>query len=94
MAKRILAPTTGSICDSSSAVAAQGYVWVGLTAENSAASATFYDDDSAVAGQDFWCLQTTASTSTPMYGPFVASCGVYVDLSGTNACAIVAFDTG
>lgn len=91
MAKRFLAPTTASICTSSSAVAALGYVWVGLTAEDSAASATFYDDDSAVAGQDFWCLQTTASTSTPMVGPFDVTCGVYVNLSGTNSCAIVAF---
>lgn len=94
MARRFLAPTTASICTSSSAVVAQGYVWVGLTAEGTTASATFYDDDSAVDGQDFWCLMTAASTSTEMVGPFKTSCGVYVNLSGTDACAIVAFNTG
>uniref|UniRef100_A0A6M3KXQ9 Uncharacterized protein n=1 Tax=viral metagenome TaxID=1070528 RepID=A0A6M3KXQ9_9ZZZZ len=98
MAKVFLTPSVACILTSSgSVVGSEGaYVWLGLTgASDTAACVAFYRDQTATAGRELWCLSVASQgpRSTPMVGPFKAGAsGIYAQLTGTRASAIVALD--
>ena len=96
MAVRFLAPTSACSVTSSACIgdAIDKYVWIGLVAPvDGAACAAFYRSGSATATQHLWTLAASQGTSTEMVGPFnVGGSGVYVDLAGTRASALVAMD--
>lgn len=71
-----------------------GFVWFGLVSASVSACATFFGSGSATAGRKLWHLAVgPCNVSSDMAGPFVATSGVYVRLSGTGASALVAKDT-
>ena len=94
MAMRFLTPNATCSLTGASAADCSGYVWFGLVApDDSAASAAFYAG-SSTSDPHLWSMAASPCTSVQA-GPFaVASQEIYVQLAGTNACALVATASG
>jgi len=82
------------LCTSASVVGSCGhYIWLGLVAPASlAACVSFYHAFEKTASANLWALAASKGCSTGMVGPFNCTNGVYCDITGLGASALVALD--
>ena len=95
MALRWLTPSSACVLTSSGSVdgSESKYVWLGLAAASVAACAAFYRSGSATADMQLWTLTVGACRCVSAPTALDAgACGVYVELGGTGASAIVAIE--
>lgn len=81
----LFAPTTGSTIAGGSEVNVVGSekaaIWFGITSDDGpfGASAIIYDDTGcAISDRQIAYLFASACTMSPIYGPYISSCGAYV----------------